>query len=570
MVAPRHLSLKFIAAVAAVGILTSGCGNSVAATQHLVAATGGTATVATVSDPADCWPLRPASLNAMSSLVQSAVLPSAFVLNEQGVWSLNRSLFSQVELSSTDPQIVIYTLNPSAVWADGTPISSDDLIANWQAGKLSSLPTARGYQALSSLVPSGHPGLVVAKFSQPYSDWRTLFADLLPAKVLSKGPQGCTLPRAAIDVSGGPFLIATANIHEVRLVRNPRWWGAPVALDRLTIRRAPTATTAIEWVTHNRAQLATVGNFSTQDVLRASQSPRTTVSVGQSGGMVQLVPNLRSGVLMQLPLRQLVAAAFDRASLGQAIVGQSTTNVGALSSVLFAGVSADEQGFDTDPATRPTPVKPLDLEIAAAVGAIGYSFHDGRWVKENGQPLTLHLGFDSSLPYGKTFALTLFSQLKTAGIASVFHEEAGVNGAARALLSGKIDAALVVRLAPQAPSQEAPWFMLPSSSTATLANPGGYANPAVAALFTQASGQLNPVDATDEYSAIDTQVAADAAAIPLVSLPTLQVWRTRLHGITIFPYGGSVTQTADRWAIFVPQSSSQSGSPRVAPTKVAN
>ena len=568
--AHRHLSGKVVSTLVVLGLLLSGCGTSVENSQHLVAATGGTATVATVSESADCWPLRPASLNAMSSLVQSAVLPSAFVLNEQGVWSLNRSLFSQVELSSTDPQIVIYTLNPAAVWANGNQISSADLIANWQAGKVANLPTALGYQAIESLVPSGHPGLVVAKFSQPYSDWRTLFADLLPASVLAKGPRGCTLPTASIDVSGGPFVVAAASTDEVRLERNPHWWGTPVALDRLMIRRAPTVTTAIEWVTHDRAQVATVGSFSTQDVLRASQSPRTTVSVGQSAAMVQLVPSVRRGVLAQLPLRQLVAAAVDRTSLGQAIVGQSTTNVGTLASVLFAGVSANEQGFDTDPATRPTPVKPLNLEIAAAVGAIGYSFHRGRWVNAHEQPLTIHLGFDASMPYGRTFALTLFSQLKAAGIASVFHEEDGVNGSARALLAGKIDAALVVRLAPQAPSQETPWFVLPEGSSATLANPGGYGNASVSALFLQASGQLNPVDAADAYGAIDTQVAADTASIPLVSLPSLQVWRTRLHGITVFPYGGSVTQSADHWAILVPQPSGRSGSPRVASTKTAN
>ncbi len=569
-VANRHLPAKLFATLAAVGLLSAGCGSTTKQPQRLVSAVGGTAVVATVSEPADCWPLRPASLNAMSTLVHSAVLPSAFVVNEQGIWSLNRSLFTQVELSSTDPQIVIYTLNPSAVWANGVSITAADLIANWRAGMTTSLPTALGYQAIASLVPSAHPGLVVARFSKPYADWRTLFSDLLPATVLAKGPKGCTLPNSSIDVSGGPFVIQRSNKEEVQLVRNPRWWGTPVALDRLVIRRAVSATTAIEWVVHDRAQVTSVSNFSTQDVLRASQSQRTTVSVGQSAAMVHLVPNLNSGALAQLPIRQLVSAALNRASLGQAIIGQSSTNVGVLTSALFAGLSSNESGFDQDPPTKPTPVNPLDPAIAAAVGSIGYSFHDGHWVDKAGRPLTLHLGFDQSMPYARTFALTLFSQLKAAGIASVFHEQVGNNGAARAVMAGRIDAALVVRIAPQAPSQEAPWFVLPAPLQASVANPGGYDNAKVSALFAKASGQLNPVDAADAYGAIDSQIATDVASIPLVSLPNLQVWRTRLRGVTVFPFGGSLTQGADRWAIAIPQVAGQSFSPKVAPTKVAN
>ncbi len=569
-VAGRHLPVRLVLVLLTIGLLSAACGTSAVQTERLVPKPGGTAIVATVSDPADCWPLRHASLNSMSSLVHSAVLPSAFVLSEQGIWTLNRSLFSQVELSSTDPQIVVYTLNSNAVWADGTPITASDLIANWRAGMATSLPTALGYRAIASLVPSGHPGLVVATFAAPYADWRTLFSDLLPASVLAKGPQGCTLPRATIDVSGGPFVVSSASREEVRLVRNPKWWGPPVSLDRLVIRRSSSTTTAVELVVHNRAQVATVSNFSTQDVLRASQSPRTTVSVGQSSAMVHLVPGLRRGPLAQLPLRQLVAAAVDRAALGQAIVGQSTTNVGVLSSALFAGLSTLENGFDQDPPTRPTPVKPLDPAIAAAAGSIGYSFQAGHWVNRSGAPLLIRIGIDRSLPFSHTFALTLFDQLKSAGISSVFIEQMGTEGAARALKAGAVDAALIMRVAPQAPSQEAPWFVMPQNGGVSLENPGAYENADVAALFASASGQLNPVDANDAYSAIDSQIASDVAAIPLVSLPTLQVWRTRLRGVSIFPFGGSLTQGAERWSILVSQNPGQSATARLSPVAVAN
>jgi ABC-type transport system substrate-binding protein len=200
----------------------------------------------------------------------------------------------------------------------------------------------------------------------------------------------------------------------------------------------------------------------------------------------------------------------------------------------------------------------LSPEIAASVGALGYSFHHGRWTDDAGHQLTVRIGVDASLPYAKTLVRTLFAQLNVAGIGSVFVREFGENGAARALRAGSLDAAIVVRVAPQAPSQEASWFTSASSGGANAENPGGYSNPSVDALFSRASRELNPVDATDSYSAIDALVAADAAVIPLVSLPYLQVWRTRLNGLSVLPYGGSVTQNAGRWTFVAPMAATVS------------
>ena len=133
-----------------------------------------------------------------------------------------------------------------------------------------------------------------------------------------------------------------------------------------------------------------------------------------------------------------------------------------------------------------------------------------------------------------------------------------------------VDAALLIRIAPQAPSQVAPWFTTSPSGRASLANPGGYVNAQVASLFNQALGQLNPVDATDTYGAIDRQIADDVATIPLVSLPMLQVWRTRLLGISVFPFGGTPTQGAARWAIMIPQVNGKQDGAEVPSRTVAN
>ena len=55
-----------------------------------------------------------------------------------GAWQWNRDLLAtDPEITSTDPQTMVYELRPEAVWSDGTPISVDDFRYTWfhQSGR---------------------------------------------------------------------------------------------------------------------------------------------------------------------------------------------------------------------------------------------------------------------------------------------------------------------------------------------------------------------------------------------------------------------------------------------------
>ncbi len=43
--------------------------------------------------------------------------------------TVNSDFFTNVELTSTEPQVVTYTINPKAVWSNGRPVSWEDLAA---------------------------------------------------------------------------------------------------------------------------------------------------------------------------------------------------------------------------------------------------------------------------------------------------------------------------------------------------------------------------------------------------------------------------------------------------------
>ena len=45
---------------------------------------------------------------------------------------MDPDLLVSADVTSTSPQTVVYKIKPDAVWNDGTPVTADDFIYNWQ------------------------------------------------------------------------------------------------------------------------------------------------------------------------------------------------------------------------------------------------------------------------------------------------------------------------------------------------------------------------------------------------------------------------------------------------------
>ena len=112
----------------------------------------------------------------------SAVLPSAFTVDNLGDSDYNPALIEQAELQSTKPETVVYTINPKAVWSDGVPITATDFIYAWQhqrsvpsrgeRWRRGRLASTDGYQDIASMTQSNHGHTVTVVFSTPYADWQ--------------------------------------------------------------------------------------------------------------------------------------------------------------------------------------------------------------------------------------------------------------------------------------------------------------------------------------------------------------------------------------------------------------
>jgi len=70
---------------------------------------------------------------ADSGAMLRATMPRAFRVASDGTTTVNTDYFTNVELTSKSPQVVTYTINPKAVWSDGTPITWEDIASQINA-----------------------------------------------------------------------------------------------------------------------------------------------------------------------------------------------------------------------------------------------------------------------------------------------------------------------------------------------------------------------------------------------------------------------------------------------------
>ncbi|MFF4476004.1 ABC transporter family substrate-binding protein [Streptomyces sp. NPDC001520] len=208
-------------------------------------ATSGTGTLRWALDAA------PTTLNAFQKTadtgtqrIAGAVLPSLYTLDARGRPQRNGDYLTAADVTSSDPkQVVVYKLNPKAVWSDGRPIGAEDFQAQWRAlrGTDEAYGTARnaGYDRIAKIEPGDKEHEIKVTFAKPYTDWRSLFTPLYPKSVMGN-PAVFTAPAAkGLAVGAGPFMVREVSDGSVTLVRNPRWWGDRARLSRLVFRTVP-------------------------------------------------------------------------------------------------------------------------------------------------------------------------------------------------------------------------------------------------------------------------------------------------------------------------------------------
>ena len=163
-----------VALVASVGATTpvsaaKGDGPSVDATPVANLKKGGTFVWAINDLPDNFNPSQIDGNTADTSYVMGSTLPGFFYIDAKGAWQVDKNYASKVELTSTKPQVVTYTLNPKAKWSDGKPVGLADFVGFWQAQNGSNeafeVVSTTGYENIKSIKKGASANQVVVTFS---------------------------------------------------------------------------------------------------------------------------------------------------------------------------------------------------------------------------------------------------------------------------------------------------------------------------------------------------------------------------------------------------------------------
>jgi peptide/nickel transport system substrate-binding protein len=249
-------------------------------------------------------------------------MPRAFIVAADGSATVNHDYFTNVELTGTNPQVVTYTINPKAVWSDGTPITWEDIKAQVESQNTKNkdfvIAGPNGCDRVGSVTRGVDDRQAIMTFAKPYADWKGIFAGngmLLPKSVTStpeafnKGFLNGPAP------SAGPFIISAIDktAQRITLTRNPKWWGTPPRLDSITYLVLDDA--ARIPALQNNAIDAT-GLASLDELTIARNTPGITIRRAPGLTWYHFTFNGAPGSILSDPaLRKAIAKGIDRQAI---------------------------------------------------------------------------------------------------------------------------------------------------------------------------------------------------------------------------------------------------------------
>ncbi|BBX53475.1 ABC transporter family substrate-binding protein [Mycolicibacterium poriferae] len=313
-------------------------------------------------------------------------LPRAFFIKPDGEMTVNSDYFTSVELTSTDPQVVTYTINPKAVWTDGTPITWEDFAAqiNATSGKddrfLFAAPN--GSERVESVTKGVDDRQAVITFAQHYADWRGMFAgnSMLAPKSMTQDPEAFN--RGFLNgpaPSAGPFMITSVDraAQRITLTRNPDWWGETPVLDSVTYTVLDDA--AKMPALQNNA-LDAVGVANLDDLTIARRTQGVSIRRAPAPSWYHMTFNGAEGSILADPaLRTAISKGIDRQAIASVTQRGLVDNPVPLNNHIYLagqeGYQDNSIGFDPEAAKR-------DLD------ALGWQLN-GQFREKDGRRLTI-------------------------------------------------------------------------------------------------------------------------------------------------------------------------------------
>ncbi|MDT5337977.1 MAG: glutathione transport system substrate-binding protein [Mycobacterium sp.] len=258
--------------------------------------------------------------------IMRPTMPRSFVIAADGSATVNHDYFTDVALTSTNPQVVTYTINPKAVWSDGTPITWEDIASQVNATKGENkaflIAGPNGSERVASVTRGVDDRQAIMTFAKPYAEWKGMFAGngFLVPKSVTATPEAFNKGfLTGPPPSAGPFTITAVDrgAQRLTLTRNPKWWGTTPRLNSISYSVLDDAA-RIPALQNGAIDASAVASLDELTIVR--RTPGIVVRRAPSANWYHFTFNGAPGSILADPaLRTAVSKGIDRQTIANVV-----------------------------------------------------------------------------------------------------------------------------------------------------------------------------------------------------------------------------------------------------------
>jgi len=489
---------------------------------------GGNLRLALTAFPENFNPLHIDGNSADSAGMLKASMPRAFRVAADGSMTLNTDYFTGAELTSTNPQVVTWTINPKAVWSDGTPITWEDIASQIHAtsgqDKAFASASPNGSDRVASVTRGVDDRQAIMTFAKPYAEWRGMLSGntvLLPQSMTATPEAFNKGQLSGPGPSAGPFIVSNLDrtAQRITLTRNPKWWGTPALLDSVTYL-----------VLDDAARIPALQN-NTIDATGLTSLDELTVARRTEGVSIRRAPGnswyhftfngAPGSILADKGLRLAIAKAIDRQTIADVTQRGLADNPVPLNNHVYV---AGQEGYQDNSA-----VVAFDPEKAKQeLDALGWRLN-GQFREKDGRQLVIRDVLYDSLTT-RQFGQIAQNNLAQVGVKLDLDAKGGGGFFSNHINVGDFDIAQFSWVGDAFPLSGLPQIYASDGES----NFGKIGSPEIDAKIEQTLEQLDPAKARDSANEVDKLIWAEGFSLPLTQSPGNVAVRSTLANFGAF------------------------------------
>ncbi|OFL92384.1 ABC transporter substrate-binding protein [Corynebacterium sp. HMSC036E10] len=186
-----------------------------------------------------------ANMTSYTDTIWSKYNPQLTLFDGDGTYHPNPAYLTDVKDETVDGKTVVtYTINPDAVYNDGTPLDWTAFENTFKFNNGSNpdvqVNSTDGYELIESVERGEDDKQAVVTFKQAYPWWEGLFGTLVPPQVKDADTfMNAYLKKVNPEWGAGPFKVENVDFEggTASFVPNENWWGEKPKLDKITYRQ---------------------------------------------------------------------------------------------------------------------------------------------------------------------------------------------------------------------------------------------------------------------------------------------------------------------------------------------